>query len=218
MEDSKVDKSLTLQAMKRDKKQREFREYLADKGIVLAMVKFLLALKQSDNPPNSPAEYIQQYFGVYKDPMWDIVDNMKADIEGMKTSIENKLNEIQNLKNEITKAKRSKLVRETFAALGPDAQGILSTKVLVQKLSGQPRFDTDLKLNQMNFVNFIMEHLISGANEDEKERFWTMCFLPFREIGTLGEDGKPKPAPFVGRLDDPSYVRILEKIRSYVLK
>lgn len=32
-------KTLTLHAIKRDRKQKEFREYLADKGLVLAIVK-----------------------------------------------------------------------------------------------------------------------------------------------------------------------------------
>lgn len=178
----------------------------------------MLALKQADNPPESPAEYIQQYFGVYKDPMWDVVDNMRSDIETMKNSIENKALEIQNLKSEIIKAKRSKLVRDTFPLLGPDNAGVISTKALVQKLSGQARFDTDIKLNLSNFVNFVLDQLIASDNEDEKERFWAICFLPFKEIGALGDDGKPKPAPFLGRLEDPGYVRIIEKIRSYVPK
>lgn len=165
--------------------------------------------------PENPSEYIQDYFGRYRDPLWDEVDSMKAEISALTANIESKEKEILHLKQEISRFKRIAHVKETFTLLGPDNNGIISTKALVQKLSGQARFEVDLKLNQQNFLNFIMDALISSDNPEEKNTYWALCYSPMREMCIQGEDGKPRPPPFAGRLEDPNYQRILEKIRSY---
>ena len=175
----------------------------------------LISLRNSPNLPENPSEYIQDYFGRYRDPLWDEVDYMKSEISSLTSNIDSKEKEIQSLKQEISRYKRIAHVKETFSLLGPDNNGIVSTKALVQKLSGQPRFEIDLKLNQQNFLNFIMESLIASDNPEDKNTYWTLCYTPIREMCTLGEDGKPRPPPFSGRLEDPNYQRILEKIRSY---
>lgn len=176
----------------------------------------LISLRNSDTFPENPSEFIQDYFGRYKDPLWDEVERMKNDIQSLKVSIENKTKEIAFLHQEISKSKRIAHIKETFIMLGPDNNGIVSTKILVQKLSGQPRFEVDLKLNINNFINFVLEHLITAETEEEKNNWWNSCYLAFREMCIAGEDGKPKPPPFAGRLEDPNYQRILEKIRSFV--
>jgi hypothetical protein len=140
---------------------------------------------------------------------------MKSEIANLTHGIEQKEKEIQHLQLEISKHKRIAHIKETFGLLGPDTNGFLSTKLLVQKLSGQPRFEVDLKLNNQNFVNFIMDHLISSENVDERNTWWTLCYTPFRDMAVPGDDGKIRPPPFQGRLEDPNYQRILEKIRSF---
>ncbi|OMJ75479.1 hypothetical protein SteCoe_25365 [Stentor coeruleus] len=208
--------SAPLPSLKKQQKLKEFREYLADKGVVLSLVKLLISLRNSDTFPENPSEFIQDYFGRYKDPLWDEVERMKNDIQSLKVSIENKTKEIAFLHQEISKSKRIAHIKETFIMMGPDNNGIVSTKILVQKLSGQPRFEVDLKLNINNFINFVLEHLITAESEEEKNNWWSSCYLAFREMCIAGEDGKPKPPPFAGRLEDPNYQRILEKIRSFV--
>jgi hypothetical protein len=60
---------------KSDKKMKEFREFIVDKGIVLAFVKVLLSLKYSENKPKNPIKsmscqnktflkinFVKQYF------------------------------------------------------------------------------------------------------------------------------------------------------------
>lgn len=140
---------------------------------------------------------------------------MKSEISVLSSSIEQKEKEIHLLQVEINKHKRITHIKETFTLLGPDNNGVLSTKLLVQKLSGQPRFEIDLKLNQVNFVHFVNDHLIASENPDERNNWWSVCYLPFRDMAAPGDDGKPRPPPFQGRLEDPNYQRILEKIRSF---
>ena len=218
MEESRASNSLPN--LKKQQKLREFREYLADKGVVLSMVKcnvylVLISLRNSDRYPENPAEFIQDYFGQYRDPLWDEVEYMKSEIQSLTSNIEIKLKEIVSLQQEISKSKRIAHIKETFGMLGPDNNGSVSTKALVQKLSGQPRFEVDYKLNLQNFMNLVLENLISSESEEEKGMLWNGCYLPFREMCTAGDDGKSKQPPFAGRTEDAYYQRILEKIRSY---
>ena len=212
--------NLPLASLKKQEKLREFREYLADKGVVLSIVKrnlniVLISLRNSEKFPENPANFIQDYFGHYRDPMWDEVEFMKSEIQSLNSSIEEKIKEIVYLQQEISKNKRISHVKETFTMLGPDNNGFISTKILVQKLSGQPRFEVDYKLNLQNFVSFVIEHLIVGDNEEEKQNNWNLFYLPFRDLCTAADDGKPKPPPFVGRVEDSTYQKILDKIRSF---
>ena len=143
---------------------------------------------------------------------------MKSEIQSLSSNIEIKQREIVSLQQEISKFKRISHVKETFAMLDPDTNGMLSTKALVHRLSGQPRFEMDYKLNLANFVNLICESLIASENDEEKNMYWNSCYMPFREISTPTDDGKPKQPPFLGRIEDPYYQRIIEKIKTYTLR
>lgn len=76
-----------IQVQKKEQKTREFRQYLADKDVVLAIVKCtsffnsliflyldLLAVRSSDPWPRDPVDHLRDYFGRTRDPMWDVVD------------------------------------------------------------------------------------------------------------------------------------------------
>ena len=91
-------------------KQKEFREYLVDKNVVLAFVKcklffifinnwliVLLALRSSNTPPEEPIEILKDYFGSAGNSEWD--ENSKIRSEVNKLREENKLleDEIENL-------------------------------------------------------------------------------------------------------------------------
>lgn len=207
----------SLQA-KRMKKLRLFREYLADKEVVLALVKctlyaVLLALKKAEPPPTNPAQYLQDYFGEYRDPAWDEVDRLKAEIEEMRGKGPELEAEISRLTGEIERVKRVVMVEKTYRSLDPDNTNILSTKQLVAKLSGFGRFEVDLKLSKADFTRFVMDYLLSPQAGDAFEP-WDL-FKVLQDLPTPSPDGKPKPPIFQGHLDDPKYVRILERIRAF---
>jgi hypothetical protein len=172
-------------------------------------------MRNSETYPENPSEFIQDYFGHFRDPSWDEVDRMKLEIESLTLSIESKTKEIITLHQEITRYKKISHIKETFAILDPDNNGFLSIKALVQRLSGQPRFEMDYKLTQANFLIFILDHLTFSENEEERNLYWNGCYLPFRDLVALNEDGKPKPPPFAGRIEDSFYQRILEKFRTF---
>ena len=56
---------------KTEKKLKEFREYIVNKGVVLAFVKVLLSLKYAEKKPKNPIKAIREFFGKYKDPRWE---------------------------------------------------------------------------------------------------------------------------------------------------
>ena len=65
---------------KTEKKLKEFREYIVEKGVVLAFVKVLLSLKYADKKPKNPIKAIRDFFGKYRDPRWDEMDALKEKI------------------------------------------------------------------------------------------------------------------------------------------
>jgi hypothetical protein len=56
---------------KTEKKLKEFREYIVDKGVVLALEKVLLSLKYAEDKHISPIKSIREFFGKYHDSRWD---------------------------------------------------------------------------------------------------------------------------------------------------
>ena len=65
---------------KTEKKLKEFREYIVDKGVVLMFVKVLLSLKYAEKKPHNPIKVIRDYFGKYHDPRWDEMSALKEKI------------------------------------------------------------------------------------------------------------------------------------------
>jgi len=200
----------SMQAVKKEKKLKEFREYLADNGVVLALVKFILELKK--NPPTNitASELVQNYFGDYRDPMWDEVEDLQNQIELSKTSAQEKESQVALLNQKILKAKREDEVKALFGLLDPEKSGTLSTRQFVQKMSGVGRFEVDFKMTQETFMQFIIDHLLG----EDIENKWEEHFLPMKQIG-VGEDGKPKPPPFAGKLEEEPWLHIVEKIKSF---
>lgn len=212
---SSSNKTLQLQELKKAQKLRKFREYLCDSGVVLAMVKFLLALRQAEEPVANPAGYVQDFFGFYEDEKTQAMKDMEIEVAALKDSITANSAEIQTLKTELDLAKKTQEISGIFRNFEVEA---LPTRVLVQKLSGQQKFDVDLKLSLNMFTELAMGHFYIGDNAQEKDENWRRLVLPIQEISTPGADGKAKPPPFVGRLDDPSYLRLIEGIRAYAAK
>ena len=69
-----------IKQQKLEKNLKEFRQYLVDKGVVLAFVKVILSLKYSETKPKNPIKAIREFFGKYKDPAWDQFEILKQEI------------------------------------------------------------------------------------------------------------------------------------------
>ncbi len=104
-----------IQIQKKEDKIKNFREYLADKDVILAMVKCilvicnivdLLAIRSSPTQPEDPLQHMRDYFGNYRDPMWDVMDSMNTENEQIQTDLPNMQNQIIELEKSIKEAKR----------------------------------------------------------------------------------------------------------------
>ena len=93
---------------KTEKKLKEFREYIVEKGVVLAFVKVLLSLKYADKKPKNPIKAIRDFFGKYRDPRWDEMDALKEKIIVFNNENAKLLEQALQLEDELKNKKRDK--------------------------------------------------------------------------------------------------------------
>jgi hypothetical protein len=105
---------------KSDKKLKEFREYIVDKGIVLAFVKVLLSLKYSENKPKNPIKAIREFFGKYHDPQWDELEALKEEIIILNQDNARLLEKTLFLEEELEIAKLSQRVKNLYKSYEMD--------------------------------------------------------------------------------------------------
>lgn len=55
--------------------------------------------------PEDPLKYVHDYFGNYRDPMWDQVDDWKKENQEMTDKIPELENQISEMKQKVAKAK-----------------------------------------------------------------------------------------------------------------
>jgi hypothetical protein len=111
---------------KSEKKLKEFREYIVDKGVVLAFVKVLLSLKYSENKPKNPIKAMREFFGNYKDSRWDEMDILKEEIVILNQENPKLFEKVQSLEEELEILKKTKRTKNLFKAYELDKNVILS--------------------------------------------------------------------------------------------
>lgn len=118
------EKKRTQQAQirKKDQKLKDFRHYLADKEVVLAIVKCkyllmshshlfilftdLLSVRTQKQWPDDPDQHMRDFFGNYRDPMWDKMDEIKENMEVMRNDMPEMEKRIGELEAELALEKR----------------------------------------------------------------------------------------------------------------
>ena len=217
---------IDVQKAKKMKKVKEFREYLVEKNVVLSLVQFLLKLKQEEQTPDNISEYLEGYYGTYRDPLNDQMDFWRTEIAKFNDAEADLVAQANEMTAEIHSLKRTKILDEDYAKLDPTGAGF-STKAWVNKISGEKKFDSDQKMDKENFHKFIFEYLLvpdeeepkeevdEEAKEEETKDIWTDIYEPIRMQLYPDEEGKARPPMFAGRLDDPSYVFFLKKLREF---
>ena len=130
---------------KTEKKLKEFREYIVDKGVVLLFVKTLLSLKYSEQKPKNPIKAIREFFGKYKDPRWDEMGALKEKIILYQNENGKLLEEALKLEDELKTVKREKRLDDLYNLIELDKNGLISSKMLIEKMTGNKKFDVDEK-------------------------------------------------------------------------
>ena len=152
-----------IKQQKLEKNLKEFRQYLVDKGVVLAFVKVILSLKYSETKPKNPIKAIREFFGKYKDPAWDQFEILKQEILVYKQENPKLLEKVNSLQEELDRTKVSLRMKNTFRLFELDKNGLLSTKVLIEKLTGNKKFDVDEKFEINGYIK-VLETIGSGDN------------------------------------------------------
>ncbi len=138
---------------KTEKKLKEFREYLVDKGVVLSFVKgilaklnyfkVLLSLKYSENKPKNPIKSMREFFGKYHDTKWDEIEALKEEIIVLNQENPKLMEKVLLLEQELEYEKRQYRLKNIYKAFEIEKgvkKGSLLFQQLIYRLNSFPLF------------------------------------------------------------------------------
>ena len=182
---------------KTEKKLKEFREYIVDKGVVLMFVKVLLSLKYAENKPRNPIKIIRDYFGKYHDPRWDEMSALKEKIILFNNENAKLLEQAMKLEDELKTLKRTKRIDKLFDTFELDKNGLISTKLIMELLTGNKKYDVDEKFDKDGLIKFI-ETIVEMHSDEEN------ALLESLESALQGN------TVFKDDLENPIYLKIVD--------
>ena len=186
---------------KTEKKLKEFREYIVDKGVVLMFVKVLLSLKYAEKKPRNPIKVIRDYFGKYHDPRWDEMSALKEKIILFNNENAKLLEEAMKLEDELKNLKRTKRIDKLFDTFELDKNGLISTKLIMELLTGNKKYDVDEKFDKDGLIKFI-ESVVEMHSDEENS------LLESLESALKGN------TVFKDDLENPIYLKIVDYFKS----
>ena len=182
---------------KNEKKLKEFREYIVDKGVVLMFVKVLLSLKYAEQKPRNPIKVIRDFFGKYHDPRWDEMSALKEKIILFNNENTKLLEQAMKLEDELRTLKRTKRIDKLFDTFELDKNGLISTKLIIELLTGNKKYDVDEKFDKDGLIKFI-ESIVEMHSDEEN------ALLESLEAGLQGN------MVYKEDLENPIYLKILD--------
>ena len=133
MENVSIEDNEKAKLLKREAKVKKFREYLVDKGVVLAVIKsiikyfnnilyhlVLLSLKQSDDRPKKPINAIRDFFGHYKDKSWENHEIIREEIFLLKQQTPKLQEKVNALEEKLAIEKNKIRVKKIYEQFEPD--------------------------------------------------------------------------------------------------
>ena len=186
---------------KTEKKLKEFREYIVDKGVVLMFVKVLLSLKYAEKKPRNPIKVIRDYFGKYHDPRWDEMSALKEKIILFNNENAKLLEQAMKLEDELRTLKRTKRIDKLFDSFELDKNGLISTKLIIELLTGNKKYDVDEKFDKDGLIKFI-ESTVEMHSDEEN------ALLDSLEAGIQGN------MVYKEDLENPIYLKIVEYFKA----
>ena len=185
---------------KTEKKLKEFRQYIVDKGVVLLFVKVLLSLKYSEQKPKNPIKVMREFFGKYKDPRWDEMGALKEKIILFQNENGKLLEEALKLEDELKTLKREKRLDELYNTIELDKNGLISSKMLIEKMTGNKKFDVDEKFEKDGLIKMI-ESIVEPHSDEENELLSKL------------EESMEGNMVFKEDLENPLYLKIVQYFR-----
>lgn len=197
---------------KAERKMREFKQYLVDSGTLEALVKLLVGVQEAENRDRIDIQnLLQDFFGHFRDPDWDVVEGLWASIEKEEERTQELQARIAGIQGEIEVAARRLEAVELWRALAPDPKGEATSlpsmggKDFLMRMCGLKKPQEGLvppdQVLREKFVDWV------DGLEDGPFRDWVLALkAPLRE--------SPDAAPCGGeRLTEPELLRFFQEVQ-----
>ena len=160
-------------------------------------VKVLLSLKYAEKKPRNPIKVIRDYFGKYHDPRWDEMSALKEKIILFNNENAKLLEQAMKLEDELKTLKRTKRIDKLFDTFELDKNGLISTKLIMELLTGNKKYDVDEKFDKDGLIKFI-ETIVEMHSDEENS------LLESLESALQGN------TVFKDDLENPIYLKIVD--------
>ena len=107
--------------------------------------------------PEDPNKHLVDFFGQYRDPLWDKMDEWNQEMEEIRGAIPDLQIKLESLMEELEKEKRKTFAINLYKGVDTDVTDQLGFKFFVQKLSGNAKFDVDTKITKVQFFHLLEE-------------------------------------------------------------
>ncbi|CEM07608.1 unnamed protein product [Vitrella brassicaformis CCMP3155] len=201
-----------IKASRREAKMRDFRQFLVDKGVVEALVKLLIGLQESEVAPEDPRKLVRKCFGEYRDPLWDVIEELRASSASFREQNGELETKLTQLEQDVSHAIRHRACCRLWRAIATDKDTLKESVVgkdIVMRLTADKKFPrgmdvTPHTLNKDMFVDFAM-----GMDEALRTDLLAILY-PEGEKGPLTTE-----IPFKGKNDDPTLNQFLDALSAY---
>ncbi|KAL8426850.1 hypothetical protein ACSSS7_007983 [Eimeria intestinalis] len=92
---------------KEKKKTQEYRQYLVQTRVIQTLVNLLLEIKERDPLPEDPQQVLIDYFGEYRDPVLDVIDELTEKKDKLTAENTNMTEELESLGNTTSSSSNS---------------------------------------------------------------------------------------------------------------
>jgi hypothetical protein len=159
----------TVKERRRAEKMKELRQYLVDAGVVEAVVKlFVGVLEQDYRPPEAP-NLLKDFFGDYRDPLWDDIEQERTLIAKTKAENESLQQEVEELHDKVAAAERGYLGKQLHAAMlakHPDQEILTGALAKAALVGAKPKPPLDVELPEEVDKEGVKNFLASLGAED----------------------------------------------------
>ncbi|PFH35253.1 hypothetical protein BESB_061400 [Besnoitia besnoiti] len=159
--------ALTLDEAKirrRREKMRNFRKYLVDTHVVDALAKLLIGIFEAGERPERPQDFFVDYFGEYRDPVLDEIDELSKRKEELISFNRELSDEQEELSAQIVLVTQERLHQKLWKAISRDAESVTSLQVY-QRLCEKKKPKGALKGHTFNKAQFL-RFLAGGMTEE----------------------------------------------------
>lgn len=129
---------------KHRRKLHEFKQYLVDTGVIRVLTELLLNMEESNELPDDPQQVLIDYFGEYRDPILDVIDELtkkKEFLAAEKTQMEATLESLEKTREMLQEQNRQQKLWKAMSKQGASITGL----AIYQKLADRKKPKVPLK-------------------------------------------------------------------------